>query len=184
MLRAFAELRQKNPAARLRIAGGGNFSNEVRTYPQQLKQFVAEAGLEAAVTFVGELDRAALLKAYARCSVLVLPSVVETAPMVIMEAMAAGKAVVCTDAGGARHLVAHGQTGLIVPPNDAPALAGALEQVLGDEARLEAMGNRARGVAEQRFHASVVAARTREVYYAVLGRRPPEGHGHNRPPGD
>jgi len=169
LLQAFARLHQRLPQAKLRLAGGASFSNEVKDYHQQLKQFVAENGLEASITFLGELDKSALLEEYSRCSALVLSSVVETAPMVIMEAMAAGKAVVSTDAGGARYLVEHGQTGFIVPPNDDKALGEALYQALKDEAKLKAMGCRAREVAKQRFHARVVAAQTRDVYHKVLG---------------
>ncbi len=174
LLRAFAELHRRLPEATLRLAGSGVVPPEPETYAQQLKQFVAEAGLAKAVTFLGSLDEPALLEEYANCSALVLSSIVETAPMVIMEAMAAGKAVVSTDAGGSRYLVEHGRTGLIVPPNDEQALAEALYQLLSDEANLKAVGRRAKEVARQRFHAEVVAARTREVYYNILGQSPPQ----------
>jgi glycosyltransferase involved in cell wall biosynthesis len=93
--------------------------------------------------------------------------------MVIMEAMAAGKAVVSTDVGGVSYLVEHGQTGLVIPPKDESALGEALFEVLSDEAQLEAMGCRARERARRHFHAEVIAARTREVYYNVLGQQPP-----------
>lgn len=96
--------------------------------------------------------------------------------MVVMQAMAAGRAVVSTNVGGSRYLVEHGQTGLIVPPNDADALAAALEQILSDETQLQTMGRRAQAVAKQRFHAQVVAARTRAIYYQVLGQIPPKHH--------
>lgn len=168
LLQAFAHLHQRIPQATLYLAGGGSFSNEDKGYPQQLKEFVAENGLATAVTFLGELDKAALLEEYSRCSGLVLSSVVETAPMVIMEAMAAGKAIISTDAGGARYLVEHGKTGFIVPPNDADALGEALYQALKDETALREMGCQAREVAKQRFHASIVAAKTKEVYLKVL----------------
>jgi glycosyltransferase involved in cell wall biosynthesis len=172
LLRAFADLHRQMPEVTLRLAGGDASPNESKTYPQELKQFVVDAGLEEAVTFLGALDGPALLEEYSSCSALVLSSVLETAPMVIMEAMAASKAVVSTDAGGARYLVEHGRTGLIVPPNDEQVLCEALYQVLSDEARLETMGRRAREVATQRFHTRAVAARTREVYYNILGQSP------------
>ena len=93
--------------------------------------------------------------------------------MVIMEGLAAGNAVVSTDAGGARFLVESGQTGYIVPVNDEEALAESLYQVLGDQEKLAAMSNWAREHASQRFHADIVAAKTREVYYRILGRPTP-----------
>jgi glycosyltransferase involved in cell wall biosynthesis len=156
------------PKATLRLAGEDLPRSTSQTYPGQLRQFITDAGLEKAITFLGPVDRSTLLKEYANCSALVLPSMVETASMVIMEAMAAGKAVVSTDAGGARYLVEHGQSGLIVPRDDAQALGEALYQVLSDEAKLKAMGRRAEEIARERFHADKVAAQTRKVYYDVL----------------
>jgi glycosyltransferase involved in cell wall biosynthesis len=79
---------------------------------------------------LGNLDDDALLEEYATCSALVLSSKVETAPMAIMQAMAAGKAVVSTNAGGARYLVQEGKTGFIVPVEDCGALARALLRLL------------------------------------------------------
>jgi glycosyltransferase involved in cell wall biosynthesis len=168
LLHAFAHLHQRMPKATLRLAGEDLPRSTSQTYPGQLRQFITDAGLEKAITFLGPVDRSTLLKEYANCSALVLPSMVETASMVIMEAMAAGKAVVSTDAGGARYLVEHGQSGLIVPRDDAQALGEALYQVLSDEAKLKAMGRRAEEIARERFHADKVAAQTRKVYYDVL----------------
>lgn len=173
LLQAFANLHQQLPISTLRLAGGKDYRNESKTYYQELEQFVVNNGLTQAVTFLGELDEPALLAEYTNCSALVLSSVLETAPMVIMQALAAGKAVVSTDAGGARHLVDHGYTGLIVPPNDVSALSQALYQILSDETQLKVMGQRAQEVARRRFHARVVAAKTREVYYTILGKTLP-----------
>lgn len=173
LLRSFADLHDRMPGATLRLAGSGSHSRAyTETYVHQLKAFVAEAGLEQAITFLGQLDRPATLKEYANCAALVLPSILETASMAIMEAMAAGKPVVSTDVGGARYLVEHGQTGLIVPPNDEKALADALFQVLADETKSRDMGCRARISAKKRFHIEAVAAQTREVYYEILGQTP------------
>lgn len=168
LLHAFAELHRRMPGTRLRLAGGGISADDPTSYYHALKQFVANNGLEEVVTFLGELDELAVLQEYSNCAAVVLSSVLETAPMAVMQAMAAGKAVVSTDAGGARYLVEHGQSGFIIPPNDPSALAEALYQILGDETRLWAMGCRAREIAKQRFHADVVAARTRDIYYKIL----------------
>ncbi|MCB9079304.1 MAG: glycosyltransferase family 4 protein [Anaerolineaceae bacterium] len=176
LLQAFAKLHRRLPQATLRLAGSGGSPNEVATYERDLKQFVDDHDLAEHVFFLGRLDETALLKEYADCSALVLSSILETAPMVVMQAMAAGRAVVSTNVGGSRYLVEHGQTGLIVPPNDADALAAALEQILSDETQLQTMGRRAQAVAKQRFHAQVVAARTRAIYYQVLGQIPPKHH--------
>jgi glycosyltransferase involved in cell wall biosynthesis len=173
LLHAFAELHRRMPEARLRLAGGGISVNDPTSYYQELRQFVANNGLEEAVTFLGELNEPAILEEYSNCAAVVLSSVLETAPMAIMQAMAAGRAVVSTDAGGARYLVEPGESGYIVPLNNPAALVEALYQTLGDETKLWAMGRRAKEIARQRFHADVVAARTRDVYYRMLGETPP-----------
>ena len=173
LLHAFAELHRRLPDTTLRIAGGDSFSNELRAYGGQLRSFVKQSGLEEAVTFLGPVDRARLLEEYRRSSVVVLASVQETAPMVIAEAMAVGNAVVSTDCGGVRHMVEDGETGRVVPVDDITAFSDALHEVLADTQRLEAMIQGGREVARERFHADLVAARTREVYYNVLGRTVP-----------
>ena len=173
LLKAFACLHQKLPDVKLHLAGEGSFSNEVRSYPDQLHDIVRESGLEDAVKFLGPLDRDSLLKAYENSGAFVLSAVQETAPMVIMEAMAAGKPVISTDAGGARYLVEHEKSGYITPINDEQALCDALYKALKDPDQLAAMGRRSREIAEQCFHANTVAARTRDVYYRVLDQTPP-----------
>jgi glycosyltransferase involved in cell wall biosynthesis len=172
LLQAFVKARQRIPVLTLRLAGGGLTANDPTSYYHTLQRTVDEGGLRDAVTFLGELDEAALLEEYAKCAGLVLSSVLETAPMVAMQAMAAGKAVVSTDAGGARYLVEPGQNGLVVPPDDPQTLAEAIYQVFSDESVWRKMGRRGKELAQQRFHAGVVADRTREVYYEILSQSP------------
>ncbi len=166
LLQAFANLYKRYPEVTLRLAGGGISSNDSNDYCNKLKQFVADSNLDGVVTFLGEIDRAALLEEYSKCSVFVLSSILETAPVVIMEAMAAGKAVVSTDAGGARYLVEHGKSGFIVPTNNVDALAEALYQIFHID--LQQFGQMSRKIALERFHAKVVARRTRDVYLNIL----------------
>lgn len=168
LLHAFAQLHKEMPDAKLWLAGDGTLNGEPSPYYLELRRFVAEKGLDASVKFLGNLDDRALLAEYARCSALVLSSRVETAPMAIAQAMAAGKPVVSTNAGGSRHLVKDGATGFIVPVADSQALASALYHVLTDETQAVKMGCLARQLAEQRFRASIVAEQTREVYDIAL----------------
>lgn len=69
---------------------------------------------------------------FGACDLVVLPSLYEGLPLALIEAMAAGKAVVATDIGGTRELVIDGETGLLVAPRDPGALATAITSVLGD----------------------------------------------------
>ena len=84
--------------------------------------------------------------------------------------MSTGLPVVATDVGGNADLVAHGRTGLIVPPAQVEALAGALVQMASDPARAQAMGRAGRAEAEQRFSLRAMVETYQGVYYRLLGR--------------
>jgi glycosyltransferase involved in cell wall biosynthesis len=164
LLHAFAQVHAQRPDAKLWLAGDGTSGGEPTPYYLELRRFVAENRLDGAVRFLGNLTDPALLQAYAQCALVALSSKVETAPMAISQAMAAGKPVVSTDAGGARYMVENGATGFVVPVADSDALAHALLRVWEDEATAIQMGRLAHERAENRFRAARVAAQTREVY--------------------
>ncbi len=96
--------------------------------------------------------------------VLVMPSFMEGFPLVIVEAMLAGIPVVASNVGGIPEIVAEGETGLLVPPNDAAALAGALRTVVDDPGLRQQMAVRCRSVARQSFTAETMAARFEALY--------------------
>jgi glycosyltransferase involved in cell wall biosynthesis len=122
------------------------------------------------VSFLGWLDEPAMQAEYSRCACLALPSWQETAPVAIEQAMAAGKAVVASDVGGVPHLLAGGQAGLLVRPDDTAGLAEALQRIVQDGSLRQRLGQRARSEAEQRFRASVVARQTVAVYQRCIKR--------------
>jgi glycosyltransferase involved in cell wall biosynthesis len=163
------EVRRSVPTAQLRLAGDKKNPIYGGRYFAELQELVAREQLGGNVRFLGSLSEGELLKEYMECSLLVLPSVQETTPMVIMQAMAAGKAVVATRVGGIPYLVEEGQTGLLVDSGDVPALAEAIIRLLRKDTLRVAMGQKGREVAEQRFRARAVAEKTREVFYRVAG---------------
>ena len=110
-------------------------------------------------------DARALLDA---ADVFVLPSRHEGMPLAAMEAMDAGLPVVATDVIGTSEVVAHGETGLLVPPQDPAALAAALGEVLRDPDLRARLGAAGRARYEQCFTSARMAARTAEVYEAAL----------------
>jgi len=142
-------------------------------YEQTLRAFIDEHGLRTVVTFLGALDREALLREYAECAAVVLPSRQENAPMAIIEAMAVGKPVVATRVGGIPDLVLDGETGFLVEAGDASGMAHALARLLSDAPLRLRMGVRARREASVRFHLKEVAHKYREVYYLIAGRGAP-----------
>lgn len=164
LLRAFALLREMRPGVRLRIAG--EMSSEP-AYTRRCLEFAAQAGLEGEVEFLGQLTEDEILEEYRRAAVVVLASRQETAPMTVEQALAAGRPVVATPAGGVPWLVQNGVTGLVVPFGDAARMALALRRLLDDAPLRRWMGERGRAQALERFHASVVARKTLEVYREV-----------------
>lgn len=102
------------------------------------------------VTFGGAASREELARAYARSTIVVVPSVPAASgdqdglPTVLLEAMGSGRAVVASDLPGIDEAVTDGKTGLLVPPNHPEALAEALQGLLADGARRDEIARAAR----------------------------------------
>lgn len=100
------------------------------------------------ITFAGYVAPDMLPRYYASCDVLCAPSTgQESQGIVLLEAMAAARAVVASDIAGYRGVITNGADGLLVPPNDAPALADALHRALVDGALRKRLGAAARQTA-------------------------------------
>jgi len=163
-IRAFAKLNKRHPQAQLRIAGEIDADPP---YAKLAKSLVAELGLSDRVHFLGQLDEPAILDEYRACMMVLLSSVQETAPVVIEQAMAAGKPVVTTDAGGCGALVANGETGFVAPIGDAHGLAHGMIRLMDDHALYEQMSAGARWQATERFKVSSVVDKTLDLYRSL-----------------
>jgi glycosyltransferase involved in cell wall biosynthesis len=109
-----------------------------------------------------------------QASLLVLSSRYEALPNVVLEAMAAGLPVAATRVGGLPELVVPGRTGWLVPPGDAPALAAAMSQALGDAETREALGRTGREIAVADFSLEAMTRRYEQVLSSLLkDRKPP-----------
>jgi glycosyltransferase involved in cell wall biosynthesis len=158
LLEAMALLRPRAPGAHLVIAGEG----ERRP---ALEALVRAHSLEDRVVFVGfrhDLDR--LLPAF---SVFCLSSHLEGLGTSLLDAMAFGRPVVATAAGGIPEAVEDGLTGRVVPSRDPAALAAALVEVLSDETRRQAMGEAGRRRFLERFTAERMVEETLRVLEEV-----------------
>jgi starch synthase len=113
------------------------------------------------------LPRRAVIQLLSHSTVFACPSLYEPLGIVNLEAMACGTAVVASAVGGIPEVVSDGETGLLVPPDDPAALAGALNALLRDPARADALGRagRERAVTEFGWHA--VAQQTADLYAAL-----------------
>ncbi len=125
------------------LAGGG----DVQGYRAKAKAL----GLDDWVHFTGWLDSAQVAQQMAQADVLVLPSYDEGLPLVILEAMAQGVAVVCTPVGEIGQLIADEAQALFVAPGDPPALARQLQRVLDDPALRNRLEQAGRALYAQRF---------------------------------
>lgn len=131
-------------------------------YERELKAEAQRLGVEQRVIFAGYRDDVPSL--LAALDVFVLPSWIEGLPLVVLEAMAQGRAVIATAVGGTPELVSDGETGLLVPPQDVEALARAIDALLGDPARAEHMGAAGRLRVRQEFSAAAAAGRVLGLY--------------------
>ncbi|WP_336209638.1 GT4 family glycosyltransferase PelF [Nonomuraea sp. LPB2021202275-12-8] len=145
LIRAFAIVRDKIPEARLRIFGGVPTGNE--TYYQSCLALIAELELEGDAVFEGRVSTP--VAAYHAGSVVALTSISEGFPYTVVEAMACGRPVVCTNVGGVAEAV--GDAGFIVPPRDHVATADAAVRLLKDAGLRRRLGAIARGRVMERF---------------------------------
>ncbi|MBI3997028.1 MAG: glycosyltransferase [Candidatus Omnitrophica bacterium] len=136
LLKAAARIRARYPRAHYLLAGEGLLR-------QQLETLVGELQLQDIVHFLGFRDDIPQLMSAS--DLILLPSLAEGVPGTVLEGMASGKPIIATDVGGVAEVLHDQQTGRVVPPGDAAALAQALEEMLGAEpAVLARMGEQAR----------------------------------------
>lgn len=167
LVRALPNIRRAVPAARLLVVGGGPSA-----YRVALEREATRLGVDAMIVWVGQRsDVADIMKAL---DVFVLPSLEENFPLVVAEAMAAGLPVVATAVGGVPECVSAGETGLLVPPTDAAALADALIGLLGDAPLRRRLGEAARKRVQERFSAETQVPRI-EAALSLAARRRPVG---------
>jgi len=142
-LAAFAQIAAGFPDARLAIAGDGPLAGELRA-------LAARLGIAERVVFAGRIDRDRFPALVGACDVYLLPSVhdhrgnVDGLPNALLDALAAGRAVIASDVAGVSLAVRDSDTGILVPEGDAPALATALAALLRDPERRAALGAAAR----------------------------------------
>jgi glycosyltransferase involved in cell wall biosynthesis len=161
LVQSVRQLRERNVPVELHIAGADADAG----YAASLRASAADMG--DAVRFLGVISQPRLLEEYTAAALVVMSSIEETSPMLLQQAMAAGKASVAPAVGGIPDLIEDGVSGRVVAAGDSSALADAIGELLADGAQRERMGRAARAVAENRFRATAVAVATREVYRSV-----------------
>ena len=135
---------------------------------RQLEQEVEELDLKSRVHFLGVRDDVPAL--LSRMDIFVLPSISEGIPMVLLEAMAAGKPIVATSVGAIPRIIRDRHTGLLVPPGDAETLASAIEFLLEDRRKAQDMAINARKEVQAKFSSTAMAQKYIERYDLLVSR--------------
>ncbi|RJP25484.1 MAG: glycosyltransferase family 1 protein [Candidatus Abyssobacteria bacterium SURF_5] len=165
LLRALREVLKDVPELTADIVGSGPAEEE-------LLKLSKELGLQECVRFTGGVPPERLKQYYTRATVLVLPAtILENCPLVLLEAMAAGRPVIGSRVGGIPEIIVDGETGLLFEPNNSTDLADKLRIVLQNRQRANEMGIKGRQRAEQEYTAEAHMKRILGIYTQVLTKR-------------
>ena len=129
----------------------GHVSVDNVAFVEKLKSRIAAAGLSERILFLGERPIEEVPLWYQRTSIYVFASRVEGFGLTMLEAMAAGNAVIATRAGAAEMVIDDGETGFLAPIDDVDALTAAIEPVMRAPERIPAIGAKARARVERDF---------------------------------
>ena len=146
----------------------GAITPEQSVFANDLKKRIAAAGLQARIVITGELEIEAVQRWYQRLTIYAFTSRNEGFGLTLIEAMAAGAALVASRAGAAELVVEDGLTGVLTPPGDVEALVAAVEPLMRDPASAAAMGARGRVRVLEKFSLQAEAGRIAEVYRALV----------------
>lgn len=156
-------LKLRGSNAVFQIAGGVTQHNPKAISESEMKALVQDGSAQ----WLGRVDDMPALLSGA--SMVVYPSYYgEGIPRVLLEACAAGRAIVTTDHPGCREAVRDGENGILVPAKDVEATAKAIEKILQDPALRLSMGARSRTLAEERFDIRLIAQQTCDLYKQIL----------------
>jgi glycosyltransferase involved in cell wall biosynthesis len=128
----------------------------------KLRALSGELGLDGRARFLGPQPRGTVFELLRAADAVVLSSKWENFPHVLVEALAVGTPVVCTDTGGVAEIVRDGENGLLVPTGDADALAGAIRRYFADAELQERLRGAARASVE-RFTPARIYGRLEEI---------------------
>jgi glycosyltransferase involved in cell wall biosynthesis len=137
-----------------------------------LERLVESKGLARAFTFSGHVED--VPGRLAASDVFTLPSESEAFPNAVLEAMASGLPVVASSVGGIREVIEHQRTGLLVPPNDPPALADAICRLFTAPAEARTLAANGRALVGSRYSFGRMVDSIEQLYVQELSRRAPE----------
>ncbi len=161
LIEAVAAVLPMYPNIEFLLVGEGELADELEAQAEQ-------SGYGDHIHFLGR--RNDVLALLAEADMFVLPSLWEGLSIALLEAMAAGKPIVATAVSGTTQVMAHGQTGLIVPPADGAALAAAINQLLANPTQAHALGQAARQHVSTHYSAEKQAKEHLALYRKIGAR--------------
>ncbi|MEX0760814.1 MAG: glycosyltransferase [Dehalococcoidia bacterium] len=159
LVEAMPEVLKAHPKARLLIVGSGFLEDDLKALSDRL-------GLDGSVQFLGRRDDVPDLMGVA--DMFVFPSLFEGLGVSLLEACSAGKACVATNVGPLPEVIEDGKSGVLVAPQDAAGLAGAINRLAGDVELMESLGREARRVAGRKFLIDRSVEQLESLYSDVL----------------
>jgi glycosyltransferase involved in cell wall biosynthesis len=151
-----------------------NSSDNRRSLREKLKEYLQTENCADKVTFRDRVEKDALIKYYQDSDIVVIPSLYESLGFVCLEAMACGKAVVASDAGGLSEIVEDRKTGLVAPAGDPGALADCLIELCKDASLRDRVGREARKFVEACYSCEAATKETLDHYKEILaGQKQP-----------
>lgn len=162
LIDAMRLLHRRGADVALLIAGTPDPANPTSVPRAEVESWNREPGIK----WLGNVEDIAGL--WARAHIAVLPSRREGLPMSLLEAAACGRPMIAADVPGSREIVIPGETGLLVPVDDARALADAIATLAADPALRAKFGEAARRLVVERFSDAVIGRHTVDLYLSVL----------------
>ena len=159
LLQALVHVKNKVKDVHLDVVGG--FANE--EYQKKILSFIEENDLVNNVEFLGWKSQNEILELYKTTDLMVLPSLQESLPVSIAEAMAAGRPVIATNVGGVSEMISN-KSGFVFQPNNVQELQKCLMQFFNGDVSYSHFSQKAKEEAIKKFHPITVAKQTIEFY--------------------
>jgi len=158
LIKAFQNIKKEHKKLKLVIAGSGDFEPYLRKIAQGISD----------ILFIGYVDSLKIKKLlYENCLTVVVPSIYETFPMVVLEAMACSKPVIGSNVGGIHSLIKHGKNGFLVKPKDVRGLEIFINRLYEDPNLRRKMGMFSRKLVEKEFTVDKMVLETLTVYKSL-----------------
>ncbi|MBN1187814.1 MAG: glycosyltransferase family 4 protein [Bacteroidales bacterium] len=166
LLEVLCELRAEGKPMHLTVVGGSKESK----YLNKVIDYIKNNDLSSSVDRLGWQTQTQVFEHLERSKAFVLPSLQESLPVSIIEAMAAGKVVIASDVGGICELIEQGKSGFLFPRNDKAKIKDILLKLYYDTDLQSAVSSSARKRAYETYLPEIVAKKTFEFYLKVLDR--------------